>query len=302
MTRLTPIPERAPVPDGPGSLPRRDEGLFKEIEERARVTLFCRNLWAKRRSKDTFIGFVNTVDWKLYIAPCFGVTYEMQKSLWKDGFEAAIARVKGMPETYVESGAEKLVTVRYSSTSTDSGDGTCTVREIEQHYGRGNACYAILDDKNQFDARSHGALASWIKSVCDNSFDPTNALGFAIQRDNMSYYIRFASGYNERRGAEAGAPTATFKGFDAHRDKYPNKEPRDLPREWALLVERVLARDLELSLIKLRPGLRKQRFERMTSRGEQQKTKLTRFIPEDPRVEGIWPKTVGTGNLAIGHS
>jgi len=53
---------------------------------------------------------------------------------------------------------------------------------------------------------SHPSLGYWIKN--NENIDPKpggagwlrTALGFAIQRDNAGYYVRFASGFNQTPG------------------------------------------------------------------------------------------------------
>ncbi len=319
MTRPQPVPNQDLLRENPIGLPRKftkiggmdfendrlsraDAELVRRAKESAHVHPFCSNLWKigkEHRPMDTFIGVISRIDWTFYVAPCFGVTKLMRNLLWPDSLEADMAVQRGeIPFTYRdENGRFRDVTVKASATATEGDDRMFPVREIEMTYGARIACYVLLDDDNKFDGKSHKAMRIWIVShSLDRSIELNQTLGFSIQRDKSGYYIRYASGLNERVGQNVVSKLATFKGANEHTAKYPARETRDLPKAWACFVESILARDLSLALLK--PGGGK--FDRIVSRDESQTTKISRFcaIP-DLHLDRLHPGTIGTGNRVI---
>jgi hypothetical protein len=159
---------------------------------------------------------------------------------------------------------------------------------LDAAYGVGNVCYVELDPAKGFDGNSHKSLFRWITSSRDTlGIDGTvtwdKLLGFAIQRDNDGYYIRFASTLNERPGQYGEDPTFVQRQIaeQAHilgcipwgirmvdAPPNPQREPRDLPMQWSRFVEEVLSRDLKLGLISR---------EKIKSRDEEVLTRITRF-------------------------
>jgi hypothetical protein len=133
-----------------------------------------------------------------------------------------------------------------------------------------------------FDGKSHQAMMGWLGDqnmtfeIEDVGGFWKNALGFAIQRDRTGYYVRYSSALNVERGqpqssgwsqnpsqwrlqhTQGQIKSATFAppiskppaeaGGEAKQTMA--KELRDLPKQWAELIERTLAKDLKLAVLK----------------------------------------------------
>jgi hypothetical protein len=271
----------------------------------AKVHSLCVAIWQSGRSagrNDTFIGLINTKNMLFFLAPCFGVEEGMtrietakEKETARDLGEAYVITEKVARGQF--SGREGFIVS--SSTSAQSAVVEMwTKSEIERVYGPGNVCYVQLKagetfQHAKFDGQSHKALYSFLKAHTFIKPDPegwwNQALGFAIQRDADGYYIRYASTLNERIGQYQGDT------FEPRKTARPDREPRDLPGQWARFCERILFRDLKLSLSNA-PG----QFERMVSRDEHQRTKLSRFTPNrDGHLDAASPGTIGTENRLI---
>jgi hypothetical protein len=157
--------------------------------------------------------------------------------------------------------------------------------DVKPIYDKGACLVPWHREKDGFDGNSHPSLGYWIKN--NENIDPKpgsgwqrTALGFAIQRDNAGYYVRFASGYNQGPGSQISdqkkntvfAPrsaTGQAKKLDETR------ELRDLPKEWAQVLVAILARDLHQGYFTPEPG--EKFFDRITSRNEHETTKLKRL-------------------------
>lgn len=159
-----------------------------------------------------------------------------------------------------------------------------------------------LDPHKGFDGLSHKALYRWINVNkgplgISGGVDWYKLLGFAIQKDNDGYYMRFASMLNVHPGQEGESLSFVKKeieekilrlgcipwGTRTIDRSNPNREPRDLPKDWSRFVEEVLARDLGLSLISR---------DQIQSRGEDQYSRLTRF---DHASRGSERESIDTG-------
>jgi hypothetical protein len=262
-------------------LPRKISPDITEQLRVAHVNAHCSGIWTAGRvggRQDTFIGLINSEDWSFYLAPCFGV----DPGVVDGGSKAVTANL-------IATG-NFPGTTDVKSNSTSASDATMvTVKKsvLEAVYGAGNVCYAELDPVKGFDGQSHKSLYRWInvnKATLGVSGAVTweKLLGFAIQRDNDSYYIRFASTLNEHPGQSGESPTFVKKeieqqifflgcipwGTKTVDASNPAREPRDLPKEWSRFVETVLARDLGLALISRH---------NIQSRGEGQFSRMTRF-------------------------
>jgi hypothetical protein len=242
-------------------LPRKITPDVPKPLRTAHVDAYCASIWRTGRNKgrgDTFIGLIDTVNWTFYLAPCFGIDAGVVDS----GEPAATASLiaKGeFPDT-----------TDVKSNSTSARDATMvTVKKsaLESVYGAGNVCYTELDPQKGFDGQSHKALYRWIKNNdrigVRDGVDWFKLLGFAIQKDNDGYYMRFASTLNEHPGQ-----TSKYFSFVKKENPKEGRESRDLPKDWSRFVEEVLGRDLGLALIKR---------DWIQSRGEEQNSRLTRF-------------------------
>jgi hypothetical protein len=270
----------------------------------AKVHSLCVAIWQSGRSagrNDTFIGLINTNNMLFFLAPCFGVEEGVTRI--ETAKEKEDARDLGEAHVLAEKIARGQFSGRRgfvvsSSTSAQSADvKQWTKSEIERVYGPGNVCYVQLKQGEdfrhaKFDGQSHKALFRFVNF--HTFIEPqgnwwNKALGFAIQRDAVGYYIRYASTLNERIGQYQGDT------FEPRKTARPDREPRDLPGQWARFCERILVRDLKLSL-SVEPG----EFGRMVSRDEHQTTKFSRFSPNrDGHLDAASPGTVGTENRLI---
>jgi hypothetical protein len=284
--------EKAPLTSEQRSL------VQKAIEKARAYPLSCQ-LWFKSRKSrpmDTFIGLINTRDWIFYFAPTFGIPQDLALRIWKtDEIAQHEATIKGNVLKILDDD------VVSSPTSADrSLDSMVSVVDVESEYGSERACYVVLRQANDFDGRSHRALAAWIRRNADGNFDISRSLGFSIQRDSSGWYIRFASNLNLFQGNQlmgtASGPkfSATFEPRTPDSAKhYGNREPRDLPKQWAHFVESVLVKELKLAVLESGP----KHFDRITSRGERQTSKISRF--KDIHLEHKHPGTAGTGNRIV---
>jgi hypothetical protein len=265
-------------------LPRKIDDSNRDQLRVARVNARCAAIWNAGRTggrQDTFIGLIDTETWTFFIAPCFGVDQGVVDS----GSPAATARdiaIGNFPGT-----------TDVKSNSTSARDATMvTVQKsvLDGVYGAGGVCYAELDPVKGFDGSSHKSLFRWINNSTHalglgGAVNWFKLLGFAIQKDNDGYYIRFASTLNEGPGQQPSDDSPTFAkkpdkvvprvilgcipaGTKTVSGVNPNREPRDLPKSWSLFVETILARDLGLSLISR---------ESIQSRNEDQFSRMTRF-------------------------
>jgi len=196
----------------------------------------------------------------------------------------------------------KDMTVVSSNTSVGDRFEEWKKGELEKVYGVGNVCLVWLgpESDTKFDGKSHKALSRWLVNKgwtsnikVDGADWWTRSLGFAIQKDTNGWFIRFASTLNERWGQSQNRENRTFEPRNpkpiietrinprtrdieqTQKIKYEDREPRDLPKQWALFIEEILKRDLDLALHKPKNTS----FERMQSHQEHQTTKFTRFTP-----------------------
>lgn len=265
--------------------PRKiDETISNKIKT-ARVNVYCAVLWdiRKRRGRlDTFIGLIDVETWTFFIAPCFGIAPGLVRHPDPAKIGDMISRGEFPGDTLVKSNA---------TSSSNAAMVAEKKQVVEQIYGPGNVCYTELDAKGGFDGRPHKALWRWVNNHVNDlqiqsKLDWFKLLGFAIQRDNDGFYVRFASTLNEFPG-QTEAFTRTFApkpappappqraGIAPPVPRLPQppatrREPRDLPKSWSQFVESVLARDLRLSLISR---------ENIKSRNETDISRLTRFTP-----------------------
>ena len=265
-------------------LPRKISQAPKTLTDSlkgALVNPVCCDIWQTGRTKgraDTFIGLINSTDWRFYLAPCFGVDAGIVTGSVKE-IADKIAAGDFPDDTDVKAN---------STSSSDATIVTIKKSALEAVYGKGSICYTELDPVKGFDGKSHQAMHRWVMlhagTLKSGGSFWNKALGFAIQKDKAGYYIRFASTLNLHPGQNGGGGTTFAKkqvmeqiyflgcikwGTKMVDDTRPsNREPRDLPTEWADFVEKVLARDLELALLG---------SERIKSRGEGQFSLLTRF-------------------------
>ncbi|MBV8632209.1 MAG: hypothetical protein JOZ83_14875 [Silvibacterium sp.] len=282
----------SPIIPIPKNLPRKFTAWDQAEQARqlARVHPGCIDIWQRGRAAgrtDTFIGLVELDTMTLFLAPCFGVRESaLPRTQDKFAHTKMLARSEFPAHTVVianSTSAKENVTTEH------------TRAELEDVYGEGNVCFVWLDPEHggKFDGLSHKALHKWVteKGWHAGLKDIKNwwyrSLGFAIQRDKVGYYIRFASTLNEFWGQINGA-TRTFeprpvklvgekaivtmyglRKVPVLKD-YSDREPRDLPRQWAVFIEQILARDLKLAL-------HEGDFDRMVSRDEHQLTKFRRF-------------------------
>lgn len=218
-----------------------------------------------------------------------------------DPFRAAAADY-AIAERIKKNDFPKDMTVVSSNTSLSDRFEEWKKGELEKVYGAGNVCLVWLGPEfdTKFDGKSHRALGRWLNNkgwtsdtIVKDANWWTRSLGFAIQKDKDGWFIRFASSLNERWGQETGSDKGTFEPrnpkpiFDTRfnpltleieqtqKIKYQDRESRDLPKQWALFIEDILARDLGLALHKPKNTS----FERMQSHQEHQTTKFTRFTP-----------------------
>lgn len=229
---------------------------------------------------DTFIGIIDTQRWICYLAPCFGIVVKDAKETYKqlDRFYEAVCKGDLLPGTPC------------ISNSTSGADKTMveTPKSVLDHvYGEHGTCFVPLIEAN-FDGHSHKAMYRWVKEYRDKSVIWERCLGFAIQRDAASYYIRHASTLNEFPGQVPSKTVTTFQPLPVPATiMVPHYvcccipwgqvsktiEPRDLPTAWAVLLESTLERSL---------GIKVTSIDMMQSRGENQMSRRARFIPGAP--------------------
>lgn len=257
------------------------------------VDPYCYRLWLAnrmRRRRDTFIGLMDTMTWTLYIAPCFGVTPdECQAKLGAsaDKLNAVLGNLR-VRLTKFENVPDNLQLVSGSTSIESDAARTLTWGEIKPIYGPGACLVPWSRDKKGFDGHSHATMLAWIKHNPNINPKPgegwaAKALGFAIQRDAEGYYVRFSSGFNQAPQSNIADATKNVvfaerssRGKLLQLDK--SHELRDLPKEWAMKMVEILARDLHMGYH--RPTLADYTdpfFERMVSRGEHQTSKFKRL-------------------------
>ncbi|MEZ2347822.1 hypothetical protein [Terriglobus sp. RCC_193] len=261
-------------------LPRDPKELLGPGAGTTRVAPACINLWQttlRSGRLDTFIGIIDTQKWICYLAPCFGIVVSNPKETFKQlvDFYNAVRDGVFPPDTPC------------MANSTSAADKTMVgtpKSELDHIYGAHGVCFVPLD-KPSFDGYSHKAMHRWVVRYCDDSVKWERCLGFAIQRDATGYYIRHASTLNEFPGQMRESIIPTFQPIKPlmvpnyvcccipwGQVPYVDKtiEPRDLPTEWARLLEGVLERDL---------GIRITITDLMQSRGEHQLSRRARFVP-----------------------
>jgi hypothetical protein len=226
-----------------------------------RVHPVCQAIWAGNRDQsrnDTFVGLIDTDTWMTYLAPTFGVTPEecdrrlggkVQGGERLRLLRDRLSRFQNLPADL------KLVA---SSTSKEADNArTLEWKEVNRVYGQGACLVPFKDDGRGFDGNSHPCLTYWVKyhiSPAPAGDWMMRALGFAIQRDKAGYFVRFASGYNQGAGSLVNNPTKSTVFADrAHAAKDSAREARDLPKEWAEELVRVLARDLHMGCFDSEP-------------------------------------------------
>lgn len=284
------------------------------------IDLWRRN--KERGRQDTFIGLIDTDTWTIYAAPCFGVTGEegllkLPRILQIRKAEAAAHvermnydkdRRKATPLTdTMLSGAtfetselrktvkerldvhdvpDDLVLVSGSTSAEADAARELSWSEVKGVYGPHGACLVLFEQaKLGFDGKSHQAMKRWV----DNHVSPrpapdwwSRALGFAIQRDKVGYYVRFSSTLNLNQGMNQGS-TFNARVNPADQD---GRETRDMPKQWAQRLVLALANDLHVGYFpeetpnaadhkdRTQPG---KFFGRMVSRGEHETTKYKRI-------------------------
>jgi hypothetical protein len=274
---------------------------------------------ASRRS-DTFIGIIDTDTWTIYLAPCFGVTADeaLAKLVPDDTLANAkeqasttrhgpgwgvISRLKTpKSDTIINIHAvlnpvkarldicnvpDDLKLVASSTSREKDTQHVFTWAVIKGVYGPRGACLVLFEDsKLGFDGKSHQAVKRWVEQHNVIAHPAagwySRALGFAIQRDKLGYYVRFSSTLNKKQGMAGGD---TFAGRVVP-GKQAGREARDLPKEWAEKLVTILARDLHMGCFAVQPPNPKDKFDstgrnkyfgRMVSRGEGETTKYKRI-------------------------
>jgi hypothetical protein len=290
-----------------------------------RVDPICADLWHTNRAirrNDTFIGLLDTATWVLYVAPCFGVTPEQARAR---GLVPAGTRIQSRGEAHrtLQEALSKYQIVPpaldpppnlhlprdldlvIGSTSRERDAArTTTWRDVMPDYATGaavhgnGACLVAFTDvpaDRGFDGNSHQALECWVRNNIRPPVAPTfkrDALGFAIQRDALSYFVRFASSFNQEEWGATGSDVNVVFGTHAPAARDRGREIRDMPKEWAKHLVKVLARDLHLGYLEReKPGTfggdertnhprdkPDKFFARIRSRGEADSTKVKRVF------------------------
>lgn len=253
-----------------------------------RVDRYCKLLWMQNRftsRSDTFIGLMDTGSWIIYLAPCFGVTAEeCQRALGgaapkNDGrlmaLRAQLAKFENIPNDLRLVGG---------STSTEA-DTAHTYRwhEVKGVYDRGACLVPWTVEKNNFDGHSHAAFVHWIRHCAELEAKPgagwqSNALGFAVQKDDQGYFVRFASGFNTHKGGAVTAAAPDVFKARLNPDKGNDREVRDMPKEWAQKLVEVLARDLRMGYLKPHEEDNGKFFQRKISRGIEGRTTKYKYL------------------------
>jgi hypothetical protein len=283
---MSPLPRKLTLYGGADALMRN-----------AHVHPYCVELWdrgRRARRDDTFIGVVNTEDWTLYLAPCFGVdpatVEKLDTALRARERELATGVKDEINKRLARGEIQEMAThVISTSSSVDPVSTSVAIADVERVYGRENMCYVPLDRVKHFDGLSHKALWRWLMEHqrIGRTLTWRRCLGWAIQRDRAGYYLRFASSLNEFEGQGIDSPM-----FTARSRPRLGREARDLPKQWALFFELVIARDLKLGL------LTPTKFERVVAHGDDGKSsKITRFQPAgDAHLDVRHPGSIGTGD------
>jgi hypothetical protein len=283
-----------------GYATRAEAQLLEDARTQSHTHGACRDLWKiaqEERPGDAFIGIIDRKDWTFYAAPCFGITRETVRQAFPglDSVDISLRMNSGdIPLSLPSDGSGRVMPEVQVVSSPTSGSPDLDrmvplpLREVLMTYGHNNACIVVLDENGKFDGNSHKAMFSWIKRQCGTDVVKKQALGFAIQRDQSGYYLRYASSLNEREGQGL---TETFRESREYRQRHPDREERDLPKDWARLAERVLARDLRLAVVSR---------ERIVARDDSKTSKVTRVLPvPDLHLDRLHRGTVGTGNRLV---
>jgi hypothetical protein len=283
---IFPLPRKLKTSAWPAAAElRRSIALWRVHED-------CKQLWQinkRQNRRDTFVGLVDTDTWVIYLAPTFGVPLFDSKNFlgvstsYTDPIKGPMRdEIPGRELSILRrrlANFEALpdhLTVLKASTSKEADNATeVPLKEVTAAYDKG-ACLVAFRDKNGFDGNSHPSLIQWVAAQIRprpaESWDQ-RALGFAIQRDNAGYFVRFASGYNQGAGSLVTKEWSTVFHARAHQHLDKEHEPRDLPKEWSEVLTEVLARELEMGRFPLEEGARG----RLISRGESITSKYTRL-------------------------
>lgn len=253
-----------------------------------RVDGYCKRLWLQNRfmgRSDTFIGLMDTQSWVIYLAPCFGVAAdECQRALGSkaqrnDGtllaLRTRLAQFENIPDD--------LKLVGGSTSSEADAAHTYLWRDLKGVYNRGACLVPWSVEKNNFDGHSHASFANWIRYSNELETRPANgwqsgALGFAIQKDEQGYFVRFASGFNTHTGGAVTAVAPNVFKARLNPDKGNQREVRDMPKEWAQKLVEVLARDLRMGYLQPHEEANGKFFQRKVSRGIAEKTTKYKYL------------------------
>jgi hypothetical protein len=282
--------------------------------EAAHIHPHCVPAWGHMKYSgrtDSFIGITDISTCIFYMAPCAGVNADHPNIRALDNLHPKVRMQKVASGEFPDD-----TPVMFGNTASASSSFTkdeLPKSRLEGMYGSGSRaiCYVLLEKEqysdSNFDGKSHQACFYWAKSkynLGSNIFSDY-LLGWAIQKDNTGYFLRFASSLNECWGQGFVNPDGTRSGQKTFTDRvtrpekkhaHPTapttptdlaparrKEARDLPKTWAQFFERVIKRDLNLTLLKEHDGgglallQEKDRYDRMKARDEGKTTKLRRF-------------------------
>jgi hypothetical protein len=179
-----------------------------------------------------------------------------------------------------------LTLVSGSTSAERDAARTFTWAQVKGVYGDHGVCLVLFEQvASGFDGKSHQALKRWVERYISPApagdwYD--RALGFAIQRDELGYYVRFSSSLNLKQGM-AGSDTFAVR---VDPNQQAGRETRDLPKQWAQRLVAALASDLHAGYFPQEepnaadPKDRTQSgkfFGRMVSRGENETTKYKRL-------------------------
>jgi hypothetical protein len=310
----------------------KDLDIASRALRQSRVHPVCVQIWKNMRAAqrwDTFIGLVDTRTFIYYIAPCFGVDYQVVEACVEEKGE----KFSYPPGTQGDIGRGRYLLARgffpdktpcsSNSTSVEGSEAAFTEKgQLDRAYksagfppGFNPVVYVGLGEPRSttkyplsFDGKSHQAMLGWLVNqnmtfeIAEVGFWK-NALGFAIQRDRTGYYVRYSSALNVEQGQPAftlwkenpaewriqhSQGNIEFATFAPPTPKPPAeaggeakqtmvKELRDLPKQWAELIENTLARDLRLAVLK--PRVRT--FGWQVSRSCHDHTKYSRLAFDD---------------------